>query len=243
MNMKQQFRLRAALTAATLAITVGCMAQTKIEAKTDMQSEQSTGAEMPSSVEIITGCVDTIGGWSVGVMGVTGTGSDKKAYLSVAAYASGVAAEFTMQAAEHTLIPVGDGLHQVLWISPGVPQQAGIGISSVPSRQQPSTPGLVSVYLVADGRLLVNGPQIDGASNIQVAAWYTNKLLASVDVKWMSAQYAEKDTDPKDIRHAHLTVGSRLDIDGQVLTVRAIEPQTAEHPAWVRFEMASPPSR
>ena len=209
-----------------------------------MQSEQNTGAKMPDAVEIIAGRVGMIGGWSVGVMGVTGTGSDKKALLSVGAYTDGVAAEFTVQAAEHALIPAGDGLHQVLWILPGTGTQMGrIGISSVPSRQQPSTPGVAAVYLAAGGRLRVNGPQIHGASDIQVTAWNTSQSPASVEVKWMPSQYAEKDTDPRDIRHTHLTVGSRLDVNGQVLTVRAIEPQTAEHPAWVRLEMAKSESR
>jgi hypothetical protein len=62
--------------------------------------------------------------------------------------------------------------------------------------------------------------------------------MASVDVQWRPSQYAVQDPDPKDVQHAHLRVGSSLDVGGRALTVSAIEPQTADHPAWVRFEMA-----
>jgi hypothetical protein len=161
----------------------------------------------------------------------------------VAAYPAGVPAEFSMQAVEHALVPVGDGLHQVLWILPGTEKEKGrVGVSPVP-RQQPGAAGLAAVYVVADGWLRVNGPETHGASDIQVTAWNTDQSPASVEVQWRPSQFAVQDTDPKDIQHAHLTVGNSLNIGGQVLTVSAIEPQTADHPAWVRFEMTGSGSR
>jgi hypothetical protein len=196
-----------------------------------MQSEQST-------VEVIAGHLAVVGGWKVGVESVTDTGSVKKVSLSVAAYPAGVPAEYSMQALEHALVPFGDGLHKILWIVPGTQTQKGrVGISSVPSHQQPSVPGRVAVYIVANGWLRVNGPETHGATDIYVTAWNTGQSPASVEVKWMPSQYAEKDTNPENIQRAHLKVGSSLNIGAQVLTVRAIEPQTVEHPAWVRFEM------
>jgi len=198
-----------------------------------MQSEQSAGA-----VDILAGRTGIVGGWEVGVADAAGTGSIKKASLVVAAYPAGVPAEFSMQAVEHALVPVGDGLHQVLWILPGTGKQKGrVGISPVPNQHQPGAPGLAAVYIVADGWLRMNGPETRGASDIQVTAWNTSQSPASVEVQWRPSQYTVQDSDPKDIQHAHLRVGSSLDVGGRVLTVSAIEPQTANHPAWVRFEM------
>ena len=247
-----------ALTMVLLTITVSGTPQAAAETRTDMQSEHSAAAKAPGAVEIVAGTVGTVGGWSVGVGGVQGTGSAKKVYLAVWHYSTGVPAEYSMSAGEHALVPLGDGLYQILWIlpetettqkglqsqriAPGTPR-GRVGIASVPSRWQASAPGHVAVYIVADGRLRVNGPDIDKASDIQVTAWNTEQSPASVEVKWMPSQYAEKDTNPKDIQHAHFTMGSSLNIRGHVLTVRAIEPQTAEHPAWVRFEMACSESR
>jgi len=209
-----------------------------------MPSEHSADAKAPDTVEIIAGRVGVVGSWSVGVGGVEGTGSAKKAYLAVWSDSAGVPAEFRVPVTERALVPLGDGLHQILWIVPDTDTQRGrVGIASVPSQRQPSVPGRVSVYIAAEGRLRVNGPDIEQASDIEVTAWNTAQSPASVEVKWMPAEYAEKDTDPKNIQRAHLTVGSSLNIRGHVLTVRAIEPQTAEHPAWVRFEMASAQSR
>jgi len=203
-----------------------------------MQSEQNADTKASGAVDILAGRTAMVGGWEVGVSGVADTGSVKKAFLVVAAYPAGVPAEFSMQAVEHALVPVGDGLHQVLWILPGTGQQKGqVGISPAPS-QQPGAPGLAAVYVVADGWLRVNGPETHGASDIRVTAWNTGQSPASVEVQWSPSQYALQDTDPKDIQHAHLEVGSSLNVGGRVLTVSAIEPQTADHPAWVRFEMA-----
>jgi hypothetical protein len=239
MNARRQFRLEAALTAVLLVITVGGAPQTRAETRTDMPSEHNADAKAPDTVEIIAGRVGKVGSWEVGVGSVEGNGSAKKAILSTWTYSTGVPAEFNMPATEHALIPLGDGLHQILWILPETQTHRGrVGISSVPRRQQSSVPEHVSVYIVADGRLRVNGPDIDGATDIRVTAWNTDQSPASVEIKWKPSAYAEKDTDPKKIQRAHLKVGSSLNIDGQVLTVRAIEPKTAEHPAWVRLEMA-----
>ena len=209
-----------------------------------MQFEQSADAKASHAVVILAGRTAMVGGWEVGVLNVAGTGSAKKASLVVAAYPAGVPAEFTMQAVEGALVPVGDSLHQILWILPGMgKEEARVAISSEPGQQQPSAPGLAAVYIVADGWLRVNGPKTHGALDIQVTAWNTNQSPASVEVQWRPSQYAAQDTDPKDIQHAQLKVGSSLDVGGRVLTVNAIEPRTANHPAWVRFEMASSKSR
>jgi hypothetical protein len=234
--MRRQFWLGAASTTALLAVAVASGAAA--QARADMQSEPRADA-----VDIVAGRTALVGRWEVGVTGVTGTGSLKKASLVVAAYPAGVPAEFSMHALEHYLVPLGDGLHRVLWISPGTGKQKGqVGISAVPI-QQPGAPGPAGVYVVADGWLRVNGPATHGASDIQVTAWNKGQSPASVDVQWRPSQYAVQDTDPKDVQHAHLRVGSSLDVGGRALTVSAIEPQTADHPAWVRFEMAGSGSR
>jgi len=210
-----------------------------------MPSEHSADAKAPGTVEIIAGRVGTVGGWEVGVRSVEDNGSTKKVFLSTWTYSVGVPAEYSMQVPEHALVPLSDGLYQILWLVPDTETQKGrVGMASVPSQRQPSAPGHAAVYIVAtDGWLRVNGPDIERASDIYVTAWNTDQSPVSVEVKWMPAEYAEKDTDPKNIQRAHLTVGSSLNIRGHALTVRAIEPQTAEHPAWVRFEMASAQSR
>jgi len=236
MNMKQQFRLAAAL----FAITAIGASQASAQTGTNAQSEPHASAKTPGTVEIDAGTVGTVGGWRTGVGGVDSAGAVTKVHLSVAAYSAGVAAEYSMQAVEHALAPFGDGLHKILWISPGTQTQRGrVGIAAAPLRLQPNAPGRAAVYIVAGGWLRVNGPETSEASDIHVTTWNTDQLPASVEVKWMSSQYAEKDTNPKNIERAHLTAGSSLNIRGHVLTVRAIEPQTAEHPAWVRFEMAA----
>jgi hypothetical protein len=226
--MRRQFWLGAASAMALLAIaaTGGGAPQ----ARADMHSEQGAGAAAPGSVDITAGRTAMVGGWRVGVSSV----ADKKAGLVVAAYPAGVPAEFSMQAVEHDLVPTGDGLHRVLFISTGSGQQKGqVGLSSTPNTRS----GGAAVYLVGDGWLRVNGPDTHGASDLQVTTWNKGQSPASVDVQWRPSQFTVQDTDPKDIQHAHLTVGSALDIGGSVLTVSAIEGQTADHPAWVRFEM------
>jgi len=224
--MRRQFWLGAASTALLAIAATGGGAP---HARADMHSEQGTDTSASGSVDITAGRTAMVGGWRVGVSSVAG----KKAGLVVAAYPAGVPAEFSMQAVEHDLVPAGDGLHRVLFISSGggAKQKGQVGIASMPNVQAGGT----AVYLVGDGWLRVNGPDTHGASDIQVTNW--NPARASVEVQWRPSQFAVQDTDPKDIQHAHLTVGSALDIGGSVLTVSAIEGQTADHPAWVRFEM------
>jgi hypothetical protein len=224
--MRRQFWLGAASTGLlAIAATGGGVPQ----ARADMHSEEGAGASASGSVAITAGRTALVGGWRVGVSSV----ADKKAGLVVAAYPAGVPAEFSMQAVEHDLVPTGDGLHRVLFISAasGGKQKGQVSIASMPNTQA----GGAAVYLVGDGWLRVNGPDTHGASDIQATKW--NPSPASVDVQWRPSQFAVQDTDPRDIQHAHLTVGSALDIGGSVLTVSAIEAQTADHPAWVRFEM------
>jgi hypothetical protein len=240
MSMKQQFRLGTALAAALLAGTAGGAPQTRAETRTDMPSKPNPGAKALGTIEITAGCVGMVGDWEVGVGDVTDTGSVKKVALATWSDPAGVAAGYNMYVFEHALVPFGDGLRRILWIVPDTQKHRGrVGISPVLRQQPPSVPGHVSVYIVADdGWLRVNGPDIEKATDIRVTAWNTGQSPASVEVQWLSAEYAVQDTNPKNIHYTHLKVGSSLNIDGQVLTVRAIEPKTAEHPAWVRFEMA-----
>lgn len=186
--------------------------------------------------DISQGTMDSVGGWVVGVESVPrASTSVARARLAVAAYASGVPAEFTLELAAHELVPLADGLHRLLAISPGDASHRGhITLALTPEVPNPSA-GQAVLVLARDARLRLNGPDIHGASDMAVSRWAPDQ----VDVQWRPSQYVPEDTDPADIKRATLHVGSRLQIGAVSLHVLAIEPESADHPQWVRFEAST----
>jgi len=151
----------------------------------------------------------------------------------VAGYPAGVPAELMLQAVAHDLVPAGGGLHRVLSISPGDAREKGrIAIARMPSQPGPASDQIV-LYLPRGATLRLNGPDPHGASDMQVSNWGTDQ---SVDVEWRPAQFAPQDTDPADIKRAHLQVGSRIEVGALSLKLSAIEPKGVDHPQWLRFE-------
>lgn len=200
----------------------------------------------PQQIEIRQGTVGVVGGWRVGVASVSRSGTPApalRATVVVLTYSSGVAAEFTLELAAHQLAPFGDGLHRVLGVYPGDSRARGrVVIARTP--EEPAEPGPSSaashgaqtrLYLARAQRLRLNGPDVHGASDLEVTALSPDH----VDLEWRPAEYTRADTAPADIQHAQLKVGSRLQIGAASLQVLAIEPETADHPQWIKLEAST----
>ncbi len=218
-----------------LGVTAGQAASdTSMQTSRAMQTDHESQASAARPIEIQAGSTAAIGGWTVGAIAV-----GDSARVAVGAYPSGVQAEFVLQLRKHELMPAGDGLHRVESVVPA--SGASRGHLSVAASPDAATAGKgqVEVYLAREGRVRVNGPDTHGASDLRITAWGADAASPSADVEWSPSQFAPEDTDPSTIQRAHLTPGSHLVIGRTALTVAAIEAQTADHPAWIRFEVSA----
>lgn len=197
---------------------------------------QTNEVDDAKAVTIDQGTVGMIGGTSVGVISVSNQPLSVDVSLDV--YPTGIPAEFTMQLGKRDLMPAADGMHRVENILPATGSQHGrVAISADPSGHS-LAPGHVMVYLTHDGYLRLNGPETEGASDMQITSWGKDPLAPSVDVQWRPSRYAPEDTDPGTIKRAHLTIGKHVTVGRVSLTVSAIEQKADDHPAWVRFEIS-----
>ncbi len=200
----------------------------------------------PEPVSIVQGTVGLVGGSSVGVVSVfrqpanalQASRAENVAEVSLDRYASDMPAEFTLPLREGNLIPLSDGLHRIERISePFGATRGAVSIATNAVTRDPAS-GSVTVYLARGGRLRLNGPDTHHALDMDIDAWNATSPQPTADVRWRPAQFALEDTDARAIRRARLAPGAQLTIDGLVLTAIAIEPQTADHPAWIRFEVS-----
>ncbi|MCL2447332.1 MAG: hypothetical protein FWD17_00140 [Polyangiaceae bacterium] len=159
----------------------------------------------------------------------------KSAIVGINGNARGVPVSFNLPVVANTLVPLGDGLHRVLWIEPWLGDVRGrVAIAREPSQALP--PSVQMMAFLANGHELILNGNHDNASTMTVVNWGTD---GSADVEWWPAQYRlqRKHLDPAMVKSAHLEIGSALQIGAVSLKVRGVEPQTAEHPQWVQFEV------
>ncbi len=199
------------------------------------------GETATQPIEIEQGTVGTVGGSPIGVIAVNGPTGKGTARLSVDLYASNIPVEFTLRLHEGNWLPASDGMHRLEQVKQAAGARRGLVALSANPVDRSATGGSGVAYLAQDGFLRLNGPDTHGASDMVIKAWKADPKAPAVDVQWQPAQFAPEDTDPKTMQNAHLTTGKHLAIGQVTLVVSAIEPETAHHPAWIRFEIARAP--
>jgi hypothetical protein len=203
--------------------------------------------QQTGTISIAQGTVGIAGGSPIGVVSVyrrrpdstQASRAEHVVEVSLDHYGTGMPVEFTLPMREGNLIPASDGMHRIERVSlPAGATRGSVSISGNPVARAPAGES-PAVYLARGGSLRLNGPETHHALDMEISAWNsTPGQQPTADVKWWPAQFALEDTDAETIRHARLAQGTQLTIDRLVLTVTSIEPQTAYHPAWIRFEVS-----
>jgi hypothetical protein len=226
---------------------IGCVIASLLLLLVANSRDSAWGATpLREQISIIQGTVGVAGGSSIGVVSVYRQPSDAThashpediVEVSIDRYASGLPVEFTLPLREGNLIPLSDGLHRIERISePYGATRSAVAISATAVTRDPAA-GSAIVYLARGGRLRLFGPDTHHALDMEINAWNDTRPQPTADVRWWPSQFALDETDTRSFWLAHLEAGTKLTIDKLVLTVAAIESQTTDHPAWIRFEVS-----
>lgn len=207
-----------------------------------MSSSSDQQQAASAEVEIARGAAGVIGRSRVGVSAIAATPPPFQGALPGARATliemreTPMHVESTLVVHEKMLLPLADGLHRVNKLAtPGETDPRGhIIVDGEVARA--ASPG--TVFASEEGRLRIGGPKVSDAFDLRVLSWSPDKHAPqSATVEWLTAAYPRESLPPQQIMRQTVKPGDRLQIGKALLTVRAVEGQTQDHPAWIEFEL------
>jgi hypothetical protein len=214
--------------AALLLLSTGTSAWST-QAGKSMSSSSDQQAAAPAEVEIRRGRAGVVGRSRVGVSSIVATPPPfQGAPMHV---------ESTLVVSEKMLLPLADGLHRVSKLAtPSESDRQGhVAIDAEAARA--GSPN--SVFASEEGRLRIGGPEVKSAYDLRVLAWTPDQHAPqSATVEWLTAAFPREAVPAQQIRQQTVKAGDRLQVGGATLTVKAVEGQTQDHPAWIEFELS-----
>jgi len=233
---------RLGVCAALLLLSAGTSAWST-QAGKSMSSSSDQQQAAPAEVEILRGRAGVVGRSRVGVSAIVATPPPFQGALPGARATliemrdAPMHLESTLVVSEKMLLPLADGLHRVSTLATPseTDRQGHVTIDAEAARA--GSPR--DVFVSDDGRLRIGGPEVKAAYDLRVLAWTPDKHAPqSATLEWLSAAFPRESLPPQQIRQQAVKVGDRLQVGGATLTVKAIEGQTQEHPAWIEFELS-----
>lgn len=231
--------------AALLLLSAGTSAGSTQAGKSMSSSSdqhQAASAQVPADIEILRGRAGVIGRSRVGVSSIVATPPPFQGAMPGARATliemrdAPMHVESTMVLGEKMLLPLADGLHRVSKLAtPSESDRQGhVAIDAEAARAgSPNT-----VFASEEGRLRIGGPEVKAANDLRVLAWTPDKHAPqSATVEWLTAAFPRDSVPAQQIRQQVVKAGDRLQVGSATLTVKAVEGQTQDHPAWIEFEL------
>lgn len=207
-----------------------------------MSSSSDQQQAAPAEVEIARGAAGVIGRSRVGVSAIAATPPPFQGAMPGARATliemreTPMHIESTLVVQEKMLLPLADGLHRVNKLAtPGETDPRGHVLVDTDVARAASAG---TVFVSEGGRLRIGGPKVSDAYDLRVLSWSPDKHAPqSATLEWLSAAFPRESLPPQQIHQQVVKAGDRLQVGKATLTVRAVEGETQDHPAWIEFEL------
>ncbi|MGO4702859.1 hypothetical protein [Dyella sp. 2RAB6] len=207
------------------------------------QHQAAPADAAPTEIEILRGRAGVVGRSRVGVSSIVATPPPFQGGLPGARATliemrdAPMHVESTLVVGEKMLLPLADGLHRVSKLAtPSESDRQGHVVIDTEAARAGSPH---TVFVSEEGRLRIGGPEVKAAYDVRVLAWTPDKHAPqSATLEWLTAAFPRDSVPAQQIKQQAVKVGDRLQVGAATLTVKAVEGQTQDHPAWIEFELS-----